>query len=532
MSGLAGTGTLIRLALRRDRVRLPLWVLGIVGSVLAVARSLPDLYPTAAERQARAEFVASPTAKAFRGPGHGLDDYTIGAMLANELLLWALLAIALMSVMLVIRHTRAEEESGRAELVRSAVAGRGAHIAAAFTVVAGASVMIGVSAALTLQVVADAYGSAGSLAFGAGLAATGVVFAGVGAVAAQVSEHARGAAGIGAAALALAFVLRAVGDVGDGTASWLSPLGWSQGMRAFADERWWPLAPAGALTAVLLALAVALAGRRDVGAGLARPRPGPAMASRTLAHPLGLALRLQRSALVAWGAGLLLLGLAFGSLAGAVEDFLADSPQWEEALARVTGASLLDTFLAFAALLLALLASGCAVQAALRARAEETADRADALLATALPRVRWAGAHLLVALAGGGAVLLLGALGLGLAAAADQGEPALVGRVLGAGLAHVTAVWVVVGVVAALFGLAPRAAGIGWAALALAAFVGLLGDAVGLPDALRRLSPFEHVPPLPGADPAAAPLAGLLTAAALLVAAGLVGFRRRDVNVG
>jgi ABC-2 type transport system permease protein len=530
VSALVGAGALARLALRRDRVRLTIWTVAIVGSVVAIARALPGIYPTAAERQTRATFAATPTAKALRGPGHGLDDYTIGAMLANEMLLYGLIAVALMSILVVVRHTRAEEESGRAELVRSAVVGAHAPTAAALLVVAGASVAIGALTALGLVVVCDDLSPAGSIAFGMSLTAAGLAFAGVGAVAAQVTEHARGAVGIGGLGLGVAFVLRALGDIGDGTLSWLSPLGWSQATRAYVDERWWPLLLSAGLAIALMGLAFALASRRDVDAGLVRPRPGPRRASALLASPFGLALRLQRAALLGWGAGVLLLGLAFGTVAGDAERFLADNPRIEEVFA-VEGASVIDTLLALVVLILALLAAACAISCALRARSEELEERADAVLATALPRARWAASHLAVALAGGAAVLLVGAAGLGISTAIDQDDPAIVPRVLAAGLAHVAAVWVVVGVVAALFGLAPRASALGWAVLALAVFVGLLGEVLGLPQTVRALSPFEHVPPLPGGDVAVGPLMGLGGAAAALHAAGLAGFRRRDVNV-
>jgi len=43
------------------------------------------------------------------------------------------------------------------------------------------------------------------------------------------------------------------------------------------------------------------------------------------------------------------------------------------------------------------------------------------------------------------------------------------------------------------------------------------------------LSPFAHVPKLPGADASAAPLLWLALVVVALAAVGLLGFRRRDV---
>ena len=118
--------------------------------------------------------------------------------------------VALASIMLMVRHTRAEEETGRAELTGSAVVGRHARLAAALLVVGGADL---VAAGGTIAALIG-YGLpvAGSLAFGLAVAGAGVVFAAVAAVAAQFVEHSRTATGGAAALYGLAFILRAVGD--------------------------------------------------------------------------------------------------------------------------------------------------------------------------------------------------------------------------------------------------------------------------------------------------------------------------------
>ena len=82
-----------------------------------------------------------------------------------------------------------------------------------------------------------------SVALGVGLAAVGAVFTGTALVAAQVTTTSRAAYGIAGAVIALAYVLRAVGDVGTPFLTWLSPIGWYQGMHAFSGLRWWPLLP-------------------------------------------------------------------------------------------------------------------------------------------------------------------------------------------------------------------------------------------------------------------------------------------------
>ena len=137
------------------------------------------------------------------------------------------------------------------------------------------------------------------------------MFGAVAAVTAQVAESARAANGLAVGVLGAAFALRAIGDAGPHWLAWLSPLGWAQAMRAFADERWWLLLALLALAALLRVGAARLAARRDLGAGILPPRPGPARGR--LRTPLALAWRLQRGALAGWAAGFAILGAAFGA---------------------------------------------------------------------------------------------------------------------------------------------------------------------------------------------------------------------------
>ena len=528
---LAGTATLVRVILRRDRVRLSAWLVGVVGFLTVSALSVPEVYPTAAERQVRGDFVQSPVLTIFSGPGYGADDYTVGAMVANEYLIYGLVTVALMSIFLVVRHTRAEEEAGRVELVRASVAGAHAAPSAALLVAVAANLLIGAVTALVLAISLEELSATGSVVFGLSMAAAGVVFATVAAVSAQVTQHSRGATGLAVGVLAVAFLLRAAGDIGDGRAlSWASPIGWAQSTRPYVDERWWPLLVSGVAAAVLAVAAYALASRRDVGAGLIAPRPGPTVASRWLAHPTGLALRLQRASLIAWLVGLASFGAVFGSLLGEVEEFLAENPQLQEFFGAGENGALVDAFLGTVMLLLGLLATGFATSAALRSRSEEGHGRAEPLLATALSRRRWAGSHLVVALGGGTLVMLGAATGVGLAASLERGEVTWLADMLGAGAAHLPAMWLTVAVVAALYGTAPRVASWGWIVVVYAAVVGLMGDPLGMPDWARVLSPFHHVPQLPGDEVGLGALLALTLAAIALVAVGLAGFRRRDIN--
>lgn len=525
---LTGLGRLVRLIVRRDRVRLLVWVLAIVGVVLVSAGSLPPLYP---DRKAQLQYVelasGNPALLAFGGPGSGFDDPNIGVILVNEVQLWGGMTVAVMAVFLLTRHTRAEEDDDRADVIRSGVVGRHAPLAAAALVVTLAILVVTLACAVGF--IALGYATVGSLSLAASLAAMGLVFVGVTAVAAQVTSSARATLGASTAVLGAMFLLRAIGDAGTGWPRWLSPLGWAQSGRAFAGERWWPLLLCVALTGGLVVVAHRLSSRRDLGSGLIASRPGPDRASRWLTHPVGLAVRLQRGALIGWTLGLLLFGALYGSIGDQIGAFIEDNPVYADLVAQLQGADLTDSFFATALAMLALLASGFAVSAALHLRTEENAGRADSLLAGPLSRTRWAASYLGVAIVGSTVIVLAGGLGTGAAYALVASDAAEVPRMAGASLVTVPGVLVFVGIAMALFGLAPRAALAAWAALAVVFVISFFGELLRLPQWARDLSPFTHLPALPAEPLQWGPVLAVLGLAAALMAAGIWGLNRRDI---
>ncbi|WP_244200664.1 ABC transporter permease [Micromonospora arborensis] len=530
-SAFTGTGHLLRLILRRDRVLLPIWILLLAVLPASYASTYAGLYPTADERAAYLAGTASnPSIVALLGPVYG---DSVGALTVQRAGLLALI-VGLIGLLTVVRHTRTEEEAGRRELLGATVLGRYAGLTAALLVTYAANVLLGLLTAGGL--VAAGLPGAGSVLFGAGVALTGVVFATVGGLAAQLTESASGARGIGVGALGLAFVLRLGGDAGGsgGSAewlSWLSPLGWAARGRAYADERWWVLLLPVLFSAVVALVAYPVSVRRDLGAGVFPSRLGPATAGAGLAGPFGLAWRLHRGQLLGWTVGFGLLGLVLGGAADAAGDAVQGNQQLAEIMSRLGGSSALaEAYLGGTLSLTALAAAGYGIQAALRARAEETAGRVEPLLATAVSRARWLAAHLVFALLGPAVVLAVAGLATGLAyglSVSDVGGE--LPRLLGAGLAQVPAVWVLAGLAALLVGWLPRFSGGAWAVLAGCLLLGQLGAVLELDQWALDLSPFTHTPQVLGQDWSATPLAALTAAAAALLTLALLTFQKRDI---
>ncbi|MFK4090825.1 ABC transporter permease [Kribbella sp. NPDC020789] len=532
MRDFVGTGTLVRLALRRDRVLIPTWIAVFVVMAAGSAQASIDLYPDIASRvQAARTTNASPALVSLYG--RIFDETSLGELSLFKLTAFGAALVGLLASILVVRHTRSEEESGRLELLSAGVLGRYAALAAALLVSAGTVVVLGLLTALSL--LSLGLPAAGSFAFGLVWTSAGLSFAGVGALVAQLTEGARTANGFTAIVLGVSYVLRAIGDsAADGKSewvSWLSPIGWSQQIRAYAGDRYAVVLLPLLFLAALVAGALALIRRRDVGAGLVRPRPGPAVAAASLRSPLALAWRLHRGSLYGWGFAFLLLGLLVGNIASNVDGFVT-SDSAREMVQKLGGVqAITDAFLSTEMGMVGLLASAYGIQAALRLRSEETALRAEPLLATGVTRTRWLASHVLMALLGTAALILIAGLGSGLTSGASLGNVGRqVPRMLAAAAVQLPAIWLVTALVVTLFGLAPKLITAAWALYGLFLLLGQFGALFDLPQSLIDLSPYGHTPRLPGGTFTTTPVLALTAIAAALLATGLTTFRRRDIG--
>lgn len=525
-SPVVGTHHLVRLVLRRDRIRLPLWVLGITALVAVSAQSVLALYDTDEKRAGYAATVeASGAGKIMNGIPH--DVGSSAGIVAYETTSTATVLVALMVVFLVVRHTRAEEESGRAELLRATVTGRHAATAAAVIVATAASILVGALDAAALA----GFGLAvpGSIAHGISLTGIGLVFTAVAAAAAQVTASARLALGVSGAILGFAFILRGVGAVGDTVLARLSPFGWTQELRPFGEVQWVWLVPLLLAAVAGLVLTAYLTVHRDAGAGLIQPRAGKRNASPALGTSFGLSLRLQRGLWIGWAAGLVVTAALFGSLGREVRTLVEDNPEIGD-LISVGGADVVDGFFAYSGLLLVAVASAFSVSSVLRLRGEEGAGRAELVLSTGLSRSRWVWGSLAVTLVATVVNVVLIGLTMAVTHGLVAGEWDSFGPITGAAVGLLPAAAVVLGAAVLLLGWLPRWAALAWAVFGFALLQSYLGDLLRLPGWLTSLSPFEHLPQVPAEPFTATPGLVSLAVAAVAVVIGALGVRRRDIG--
>jgi len=526
---LTGTRTLVLFMLRRDRIKLPLWVAGMGLYILYIGAALPQLASDEAGLTGAAMLFESPVGRMWVGPAFGMEDVTFERFFAAAYLLYLFVLVALMNILLIVRHTRAEEQSGRAEVVRANVVGRYAPLTAALLVATIANVAVAlVVAGLTMG---NGYAPAGSLLVGVTAGMTGMAFAAITAVTVQLSAASRAAAGLAGGVLGIAFMVRALGDmlaVGGSALSWASPLGWASQTAPYVHDRWWPLSLLVILGVACVAGALVLQRRRDLGAGIMAARSGRVAGAPWVGTPFGLAARLQRGATIGWGAVIVLFGLIDGLVTQAMLDAADQMPPLLKDVFGTGG--LEEGYLAFLASFSGYVTAAYVVFAVQALVTEEARGRAEIILATPTSRSAWAGSHFAVVALGSALILLVTGLVTGVAVGAVTGNWSVLPDSICAHLNTVPAVLVVVGVSATVFGWAPRLlAVVGWALVGVIIFVGVFAALIDFPQWLLDLSPFSHPAQMPVEDVALLPLLWLTVLGLTGVIVGLVGLRRRQV---
>ncbi|WP_332691735.1 ABC transporter permease [Halalkalibacter lacteus] len=525
------TGTMARFIIRRDRIRLLIWLISFLLITIVTASAFTGLYSSEQERQAIAETMRNPAMTAMIGIGYGLDDYTAGPMMAHQMLLFTAIVVALMSILIVTRHTRADEEEGRIELIRSLPVGRLSNVSATIIVMVSANVVLSLLTGFglsSLQI--ESMDLEGSLLYGAALGATGIFFTAITALFAQLSENSRWTIGFSFTVLGVAYLIRAVGDVSNETISWFSPFGWILKTEVYVNNDWWPVILTVGAAIVVVVITLFLNENRDLESGFFPSKPGRKYASRLLQSPIGLAFRLQRTGIIAWAIGMYVLGVSYGSVFGDLESFFTNNEMMSEMLSPVEGLSLTEQFLAMLMSVISMICTVPALMFMLKLKAEEKKERMDHLLSRAVSRMRVMGSYLILSMFFGSVMLFLALLGLWSASIAVMDEAILFPMMFEAAMVYLPAMWMMVGLAVLFIGFFPQLTGFSWLYLGYSFLVVYLGGLLQFPEWMGKLSPFGHVPQLPVEEMDSSSVLMLTCIAAVLIVVGFIGYRKRDIT--
>ncbi|MFF1571442.1 ABC transporter permease [Leifsonia sp. NPDC058292] len=526
-TAVAGTAPLLRASMEHDGRRMAPWIVIVTALSASSVLVYPLIFPEQQERAALATAIgANPALGLIFGPAFDLST-TDGFNAWRSLALGGFLA-ALGAIFAVTRATRAQEDSGQAELLASGVLGRAGRLLAGVGLAMIGSVMLGVVCGVVTALCGGDWGS--SLLLAATFTAMGWMFAAVAAVTAQLGSDSRTANSMAVGTLGALFLLRGFAYSVDAPAwtVWINPLGWMTETRPANGDRWWPLWYALALSLVLIGVAFALQARRDFGQGIIAPRPGPSRGrARTTWR---LVLRLNRGPVITWAVAFVALGVVFGFFATSITDILGENSAVAHVLAAgaTTPDALVSAFLVTILSLVGIIASIPGVQIMLRLRTEELEDRVEPVVATKVRRRRYFAGNVVLALAAPAVyVLIAGMLIATLAATADIGVE--FGDALVQAAATVPAVWTVVAVSVAVVGARPVVSLVAWLGVLVSFVLTLLGPTFKLWDWVLAISPYWHIPNVTAADADWLGLVWISLVTALFVAIGFAGFRRRDL---
>lgn len=522
---------LVRFILRRERIMSVIWLVSLIGITVMVAIAFQEMYATDADRLGMAMTMENPAMIAMCGPVYGIRDYHIGAMMGNEMLLFTILAVAIMNIFLVVRHTRRDEERGRIEVIRSLPVGRLSNLSATMLVSVLVNGALALLTGISLAVLGiESLDWNGSMLYGAALGVCGLFFAALTALFAQLSSNARGATGLSFGALGILYMLRAVGDISNETLARISPLGLILRVQVYVKNYWWPVWLVLLITAVIMAAAFFLNSIRDAEQGFLPARPGREHASSYLQSPVGLSLRLLSGSCITWMIGVFVLGAAYGSVLGDLESFIEGNDLLKQMFPPDSSYSLTELFITMLMSVMAMLATVPVLSFILKLRSEEKRNHTEQILSRSVSRTRLMSGYFMIAFLGSLFMLFLSVLGLWAASSFVMAEPIAFASLLKAMMVYLPAVWVMLGLAVLFIGILPEWTGFTWIYLGFSFFAVYLGGILQLPEWLKKLSPFGNIPQLP-VDEINYPTLLVMTVLAIILSIiGFVFYRKRDIQ--
>ena len=522
---------LLGFILRKEKVSSLVWIGILVFVSLVIPLSLSNVFDSPEQLQTMAVTMQNPAMIAMMGPVYGIENYTVGAMYANEMLIFMIISVAVMNIFLIVRHTRADEEKGRIEVVRSLPVGRLSNLNAIMCFAVAVNFITAVLCGFAMGVTGiESMDFAGSMTFGAALFASGMFFAAIAALFVQLSSSARGAVSLSFVTLGVLYMVRAVGDISNEMLSLISPLGLILRIQAFVQNNWYPVIIVFVLSVLVSVLAYYLNSLRDIDQGFIAAKPGRREATVMLRSSFGLSFRLLRNTLIAWTLGMYVFGASYGAVMGDIESFIGENDFFRTMLDVVPGIPVSVSFIIFINIMIALVCVVPVLSAILKLRNEEKDSRAEHILARVVSRVNYLEGYLVIALFTSIIIPFSASFGLWSSSAMVVTEPISFLIFFKAMMVYVPAIWVMLGITVLLIGAFPKRCGLCWAYFGFSFFAVYLSPIMDLPEWVKKLTPFGYIPQYPIEEIEIFPLAALTCIAIILIAAGFVFYSKRETR--
>jgi Putative exporter of polyketide antibiotics len=521
--------------LKRDWKKIIVWVLGLGLFSAAFVPAFEEI-GMGQGLQGMYETLQNPAMISMVGPTpiENAADYTLGAMYAHEMLLFCGLFAMILSALHVVSHTRKEEDLGLTELVRSFQVGRQANSLA----VMAEAVMINLLLALVIGGMMSSYGVdtisvEGSFLFGASIGMAGIMGAAIALAMAQIMPTSAGATGSSLGIIGLLYIVRAGTDVSNVDFSMINPMGWTYLTYPFTENNGVPLIWAVVFSAIVVTVAFALEGGRDMGAGYLPEREGRESATKSLLSVPGLFAKLNKGVMISWMIAFVIMGAAYGSIYGDMQTFLESNEIMSQMFA-ISGVSIEEAFTGTIMMVMIGLVSILPIAIVNKLFSEETRLHLSQLYATKVTRAQLYWTSVVMAVVAGIVGILLAASGLGGTAvsALGDGSPLNMGDFIAAGYNFLPSVLFFTALGALALGWAPRLGKAVYVYLGYSFVLNYFGGILDLPEWFSKTAIQSWIPRMP-VDPFDAATFMTMTAISIaLMVIGYIGYRKRDMVEG
>ncbi|MHD0396675.1 ABC transporter permease [Staphylococcus simulans] len=504
------------------------WLVGIVVLTLIIPQSFAKLYP---DKQALAplfEMIQNPAMQAMLGKFH-LGQMTIATMFGYEMLMFTVILVGIMNILFVSKDIRGDEEEGRLALLTALPVGRhtlmlGTMIRQLFiNVVLGIAISIGL-----LYTGIDGFTVEGAWLYGALLATSGFMMAMLTLCVAQFTTTQSQTTGVSISVLLIMYFMRAMGDV---SASWLAlsvPLGWVTRSDVYSQNHWWPVIALLGSALIFMIASLILNHQRDMASGLLPNFRGQRRVSHVLKSPFGLQLRLQRTGMMVWGIGMLMLGLSYGSVFGDMEHFFKDNPLLQRMLTG-KGDHYVEQFVPILMAIMGMVSTIPVLMALFKVQKEIRLQHTEIVLARPVHLLRYLMSFIWIGLINSVLMVSFAAIGMYIGAVSSMDKPLAFHQLLAAGLVYTPAILVFLGLAVCVIGWLKQGSLLVYVYLAYSFIVIYLGQLLNVKPWLKQITPFGHVPRLPIADMDWQATSIMLIIAFVLFIAGMMGFKSKDI---
>ena len=556
---------LTQFMLQREKVNSTVWLVSMVFfNALIVLLIGFSMMPNEASVTEFMAILENPTLLAMVGPMHPSLPSDLGALYTLMMFVFMAIGVAIMNIFLVVRHTRADEEAGRYEVLRSLPSGRLANVNAAMLTAVVVNLVMAVgftlSMWLVMAIIDVPMGFGAALLWGVCLGVLGLVFASVAALFCQLSASASGASGYSYGLLGLFYFLRAGADMdpeGMGYLAYFSPFGLASRTWVYIENNWWPVCVLLGIAIVITVLAYGFCNVRDIDQGMIPDRRGKVKGGILLRSPIGLHFRLLRRSVIIWVIILFMTGLSYATLLEDINNFIAGNDMYRQLMLGHTGlmdqidgmttdeiAAVMNAVLSHAGynitqlfasmigFIMAMIAAIPVLMFVLKAKGEEKAIRAELLVATPTSKGKYLSGFVIISFASCVLIQLAQALGMYSLAQSVLTDPSVLplSYLVEAALVYVPSLWIMGGLTVLLLGIFPKAAGFIWAYYGYTFFAMMFGRFFPQIEFLGIFTPLGWTPQMPVDDANWFALTVMAALGIALSAIGIMCYKKRDIN--